>query len=203
MSQMPDDELILLWRQGTSAKPDAAEVARLAARASIVRFDWLIRRRNRLEYLVGFLFLAFLVWNFATGGYDVVGLLSFASVAFWITYLRWYHRDLKLLDPSANGRAYQVSMLARIDKQIRLLGRVRWGSVPLAILNVMVIAEAVRSKMVPPPGMTFVQWLTRVSFAVAVEVAILLGTVWVNERSRWGIPLLLAARARIQGLYEE
>jgi hypothetical protein len=33
MDQMPDDELILLWQQGTSAAPNAEEIARLAARA--------------------------------------------------------------------------------------------------------------------------------------------------------------------------
>jgi len=203
MSQMPDDELILLWRQGTSGEPDAGEVARLAARASTVRFDRTIRWRNRLENIVGFAFLAFLAWRFATGDHDAVGFLTFALVASWIIFLRWYHRDIKLLDPSSDGRAYKAAMLARIDKQIRLLGRVRWTGVPLALLNALVIAEFVWSNNAPPPGMTVVRWLTGIGLGLAIEAAIFLGIVWTNERSRWGIPGLLSIRGKIQHLYEE
>ena len=42
-----DDELMQLWQQGVSNTPDAAEVARLAARASMRRFDRMIAAAQR------------------------------------------------------------------------------------------------------------------------------------------------------------
>jgi len=203
MRQIPEDELILLWREGTSGAPDAAEVARLAARASTARFDRNVRRRNLVEYIVGLLFMAFLVWSFIKGDRDVVGVLAFVLVASWIVYLRWYHRDFKPLNPASDGRAYQSALIARMDKQIRLLRRVRWLGVPLAFLNALLIAETVRTQHIPPPGMTIVQWLTGISVGLAIEAVVFLGIVWANERSRWGIPLLLSSRETIQRLYEE
>ena len=84
MNQMPDDELILLWQQGTSAEPNAEEVARLAARASMKRFDWIISRRNYREYAVSAVMLILFVSNFFHGDDRVLQAMALAMTCFYV-----------------------------------------------------------------------------------------------------------------------
>jgi len=41
------------------------------------------------------------------------------------------------------------------------------------------------------------------SVGLALEAVVFLGIVLLNERSRWGIPRLRAARAKIEALYKD
>ena len=118
MSQMQNEELMLLWKQGTSGEPVPEEIARLAGRASMRRFDRVIFWRNFREYAAGlFIFVSF-GWLLASGVARALGLIPYVfggavGVEFVLVYLWWQHRELTPLDPSADARAYQAAMLAR------------------------------------------------------------------------------------------
>jgi hypothetical protein len=192
---MNDDELTLLWRNGTSAEPVPEEIARLAGRASIRRFDRRIFWRNFREYAAGMVLFVFFVWQLVTGQARARGMLEYIyggalGVGFVLAYLWWQHRSLSPLDPSADGRAYHAAMLARIDKQIRLLGSVRyWYLLPLYIPGLWVVKQT--WKRDPISAMVF----------LGIYTAVFVFVGWLNER--WGVRKLRAARAKIQELYEE
>jgi len=187
MSSRQDDELTLLWQQGTSAQPNAEEIARLAGRVLMRRFDWAIFRRNFLEYAAGMGGFVFFAWLILKGDkpYDrVQAVTGFLCVGFFLGKLWWEHRGLDPLDASANARAYQAGMLARIDKQIHVLSRAHYWGLPIYI------------------------WLFASGFVYgmsALDVILLsglyLGTAWLN--SRWGVRRLQEQRLRIQRLYED
>jgi 4-hydroxybenzoate polyprenyltransferase len=112
------------------------------------------------------------------------------GVGFVLAYLWWRHRDLRPLDPSADARVYQAAMLARIDKQIRLLGSVRyWYLLPLYIPGLWVIKQ------------TWKQDPIRAVLNLGIYTGVFAFVGWLNER--WGVRRLQAQRAKIQGLYEE
>ena len=125
-----DDELMQLWQQGVSSTPDGGEVARLAARASMRRFDRLIARRNVIESLAAVGVMTFFGWNIAMGHARAANALSFACVAFVVAYLWWRHRHTVALDPAANAEAYHAALVAGIDGQIDLLRTVWSGPAP-------------------------------------------------------------------------
>jgi hypothetical protein len=195
MNPMKDDELMLLWRQGTSAEPIPAEISRLAGRASIRQFDRVIFWRNFREYAAGLMLFAFFGWLLVTGKARALGMLQFVyggalGVGFVLAYLWWRHRDLTPLDPSAGARVYQAAMLARIDKQIRLLGSVRyWYLLPLYIPGLWVIKQTWKRDPI------------RAVLGLGIYTGVFVFVGWLNER--WGVRRLQAQRAKIQGLYEE
>ena len=190
MSQMQDDELTLLWRQGTSAEPDPVEIARLAGRASIRRFDRAIFWRNFGEYAAGVVLFAVFGWNLAIGRSVAFNIVAAVCVAFVLGYLWWQHRDFAPLDPSSDARVYHAAMLARIDKQVRLLGSYRfWYLMPLSLPFVWGIFQNANDD------------LSTIEWNLVVFAALFAGAAWLNES--WGIRRLRAERARIEGLYEE
>jgi hypothetical protein len=192
MSSMQDNELTLLWQQGTSGAPDPEEISRLAGRASMSRFDRAIFWRNFREYAACLVLLFICGWNIVTGEDRGLGLLGIVCVGFIIGYMWWQHRDLVPLDPSADARAYQAAMLARIDKQIRLLGSVRyWYILPLAIWLLWVVLEDMNKR--PLAGVV----------ELMMVVGMFAAGAWLNERSRWGVPMLRTVRAKIEALYDE
>jgi hypothetical protein len=186
---MKDDELTLLWRQGASAEPVPEEIARLAGRASMRRFDRFIFWRNFGEYAAGLLGFVFLGWLIVQGE-RLNGLIGFVCVGFVLGYLWWQHRDLKPLDPSADARVYQAAMLARIDNQIRLLGSFRYWGLPTYVFLLWM-------------GYAHSEPLLATVRDLVLLASLYVGVVWLNERSRWGVPRLRTERARIQGLYED
>lgn len=189
MSSMNDDELTLLWRQGTSAEPDPDEIARLAGRASMRRFDRRIFWRNLLEYAAGLFLLVTFARAIVIGDDRPLSLLAFVCIGFVMVYLWLQHRGLTPLDPSADARAYQAAMLARIDKQIRLLGTYRyWYLLPIYIIFLWWFGSIVRDH----PLLAVLQ--------LAVNTAVCVGAAWLNER--WGVRKLRAERAKVEGLYE-
>jgi hypothetical protein len=192
MSSMKDDELILLWRQGTSAEPNPEEIARLAARASMQRFDRRIFWRNFGEYAAGVVMLPFLIWMIVTDDFIIgraFGLTAIVCVGFTLGYLWWQHRSFAPLDPSADARTYQAAMLARIDKQIWLLSRsAYWYLIPLCLPSLWVVGAL---------------WIFYKAIALATlgfMTLIFIAVGWLNER--WGVRRLQAERAKIEALYE-
>jgi hypothetical protein len=185
-----DDELMLLWQQGTSSAPDAAEVARLASRATMRRFDRLIARRNGVETVAAFGVLVFYGWRLAVGDDRLSNGLSVACVSFVIAYLWWQHRHDTVLDATADAEAYHAALLARLDRQVVLLRTVPyWYLLPLYVPPVLQ-GIALWSKS-PPATVVF----------LAVVTAVYVGIGVLNVRI--GVPRLLAERARLEALYQE
>jgi hypothetical protein len=190
MSQMQDDELTLLWQQGTSGAPDAGEIARLAGRASLKQFDRSLSFRNMGQYAAGLLLLVAFGWNLAVGRSILLSLAAGVCVVVVVGSLWWQHRDLKPLDLSADARAYHSAMLARIDKQLDLLRNSRfWYLMPLCIPSIWAILENPNEDSSDP-------WRDLV-----VVVALFAAAALLNEK--WGIQRLRAERAKIESLYEE
>jgi len=206
MSQMQDDELTLLWRQGTSAKHDNEEIARLAGRASMRRFDRLIFWRNFGEYAAGLVVLVLSACG-VVAGHDpaldpAVDLVTAGCIAFALGSLWWQHRDLAPLDPSADARAYQAAMLARLDKQIRLLGSVRyWYLIPLYLPGLWMVIAILRTH--DTSGLLGKYRPVGAVVYLAIQTVVFVGIAKLSERSRWGIPRLRAERAKIEKLYKD
>ena len=185
-----DDELMQLWQQGVSSSPDGAEVARLAARASMRRFDRLIARRNLAEFLAAAGALAFLGWRIAIGHERIGNALSFASVTFVVAYLWWQHRQGMALDPAADAEAYRVALIAGLDRQVALLRTVwYWYLLPLYVPMVLqAVSVWERSRAAALVFMT-------------VVTAVYVGLGLLNSRA--GVTRLLTERARLEALYQE
>jgi hypothetical protein len=185
-----DDELMQLWQQGVSSTPDGAEVARLAARASMRRFDRLIARRNVIESLAAVGVMTFFGWNIAMGHDQAANALSFGCVSFVIAYLWWRHRHGVALDPAANAEAYHAALVAGLDRQIDLLRTVwYWYLLPL---------------YVPPVLQGVSLWeksRTATVVLMAVVTAVYVGLGVLNTRV--GVKRLLTERARLEALYQE
>ena len=187
MSSTQDDELTLLWQQGISSQPVAEEIARLAARASVRRFDRTIFWRNLTEYVAGLVGAVFFTWLIVKGDkpYDrIQGTAGFLCVGLSLGWLWWEHRELVALDVAADARTYQAILLARIDTQIRVLSRAHYGVLPIYI---WLLASGLVY------GMTILD-MTLLS-------SLYIGAAWLN--SRWGVRWLRRKRLRIERLYED
>jgi len=126
-----DEDLVAYWQQATTDAGDPERQARRLA-AGVTRFDRRILRRNALEYAAC---IALLAWS----GHKAIqgdrhAVVLFAAVSFVMAFMWWVHRGIDAPDPSADGRAYRDALLHRIDRQIRLLSRVRyWYLLPLYV----------------------------------------------------------------------
>jgi hypothetical protein len=181
--------LTLLWQHGTSAAPDAAEISRLAGLASMKRFDRSIFRRNFGEYSAGLVLLFYFGWNLSAGRSVAFSLVASVCVLVVLGSLCWQHRNLRLLDPSADARAFHAAMLARIDKQLLLLGHRFWYLMPLCIPFFWGILSDTNDSS---SG-----WVRD----LAVLAALFAAAAWLNEN--WGVRRLREERAKIERLYEE
>ena len=185
-----DDELMQLWQQGVSRAPDGAEVARLAARASMRRFDRLIARRNVVESLAAAAVMTFFGWNVAVGHDRAANAVSFVCVSFVIVYLWWRHRHTAALDPAADAEAYRSALVTGLDRQIDLLRTVwYWYLLPLYV----------------PPVLQGVSLWEKSRAAtilfMAVVTACYVGLGVLNTRV--AVKRLLTERARLEALYQE
>jgi hypothetical protein len=170
--------------------PDPAEVARLAARASMRRFDRMISRRNVVESVAAAGVLAWFAWGIAAGQDRLANGVSFGCVSFVIAYLWWQHRHAIALDATADAEAYHAALLARLDRQIALTRTVPyWYLLPLYVPPVLQAVPLWHKS----PAATIVY----LAFVTAVYVA--LGVLNV----RVGVARLMAERARLDALYQE
>jgi hypothetical protein len=185
-----DDELMLLWQQGASNTPDAAEVARLAARASMRRFDRLVARRNVFETVAACGVLLFFGWRLAAGDDRVTNGVSFACVSFVMAYLWWQHRHETIVDATADAGAYHAALMARLDRQIGLLRTMPyWYLLPLYVPPVLQGAPLWPKS--PAGAIVYLVVVTAVYVAIGV----------LNVRV--GVARLRAERARLEALYQE
>jgi hypothetical protein len=184
-----NDELAQLWQEVASEETDPREVARLAARATMTRFDKTIFWRNVREYAAGGVLLGVYGWLGIRSDQHVEYSIAFASVGFVMVYLWWKHRRIQRLDPSADAHTYQAAMLVRVEDQIRLLRSIRyWYLAPLYV----------------PPLLQFLQLARKGHwFVAAIGLVIVTALYWflavLNERI--AAPKLVEERNRIEALY--
>ena len=188
-SDFPADDLVRLWQESLLPAPDPSRLTDQLARMAVGRFDRVVFWRNAREYVAVVAVMAFAIWRWTAGDERLqMGTLVLAA-GFVGGYLWWQHRRLPRLDPGAPARAYQAALLARIDRQIALVGSVRyWYLLPLYVL---VAVQAIH--------------LWRVQQRMAAVLTLLIVAVlyallaYVNERLAVG--LLRAQRARVSALY--
>lgn len=184
-----NDELMALWQESTRPAPDRTEIARLAGRAAMNRFDRAIRSRNLREYAAGFIVVAFFGWQLAHGRFVGLDLAAIAAVLFVLGFLWSHHRNIAPLDPTARASDYQAAMLSRIDSQIRLLSSIRyWYLLPFYVPIVWVTVLVSRRSLVVA-GLFFV--LSTLLYAAIA---------WLNEKI--GVRHLIRQRAQIEALLE-
>ncbi len=184
-----NDELMLLWQQGASQEPDAAEVARLAGRASVVRFEKRIFWRNMREYLAGAVVLIAGIRGLWRGPYVAGPISMIAGVLFVMVYLWRSHRNDVPLDAAADARAYHAAMLEKLDRQILLLSKVRYWYVLPCYLPMLVFTLSNPN----PVGQKVVGLGIATLFCGFV--------IWLNER--FAVGKLKVQREKIEALYKE
>ena len=184
------DELMLLWQEATQSELDPEEVARLAGRATVARFDSRIAMRNVREYGASALVLlaagVMLIWTKER----IFPLLLVAGVTFVVVYLWTKHRSLTPLDPSADAKSYRAAMLTRIDQQMGLLSSIRyWYLLPLYIPALWQVAST---------------WRRSPAAAIFVWVTVTASFAWVARlNERIGITRLKAEREKLEALYKD
>ena len=107
------------------------------------------------------------------------------GAAFVAAYLWSQHRRLLRLDPTATARDYQAAPLARIDRQIALLGGVRyWYLLPLYVPVLFQVAHTWQAHQRAAAVLVLV-----------VVTALYAGLAYVNERL--AVNYLKQERARV------
>ena len=185
------DDLVRLWRDSLMPSPDPERLASQLARLALRRFDSHILWRNFREYAAALAVVGFGVWRFLAGDDRLqVGAIVFGA-AFVAGYLWFQHRRLPRLDPAATAHDYQAALLARIDRQIALLGGVRyWYLLPLYVPVLVQVVHAWQAH----------QRVAAVSMLVVVT-AFYAALAHVNERL--AVNHLKEERARVASLYED
>jgi uncharacterized membrane protein YfcA len=184
------DDLVRLWRESLMPSPDPERLANQLARLALRRFDRVVSWRNVREYAAALAVVGFAAWRFVAGDDPLqAGAIVFGA-AFVAAYLWSQHRRLPRLDPTATARDYQAALLARIDRQIALLGGVRyWYLLPLSVPVLIQVAHAWQAH----------QRVAAVLMLVVVT-ALYAGLAYVNERL--AVNHLNEERARVASLYE-
>ena len=185
------DDLVRLWRESLLPSPDPEPVARQLAGLALRRFDSRVVWRNVREYLAALAVVSFGIWRILAGDDPVPAGVLVAGTVFVAFYLWLQHRRLPRLDLAASARDYQAALLGRIDRQVALLGSVRyWYLLPLYVPVLFQVAHAWQAHQ-------------RVAalFVLVVVTALYAGLAYVNERL--AVRHLLAERARVAALYED
>jgi uncharacterized membrane protein YbaN (DUF454 family) len=183
------DDLVRLWRESLLPSPDPERLANQVARLALRRFDRVVSWRNVREYAAALAVVGFAVWRFMAGDDFLQAGAIVGGTAFVAAYLWFQHRRLPRLDPAASGRDYQAALLARIDRQIALLGSVRyWYLLPLYVPVLVQVVHA---------------WQTHQRAAavlmLVVVTALYAALAHVNERL--AVNHLKEERARVASLY--
>lgn len=189
-SEFVADDLVRLWRESVVPGPDPERLTNDLARLAVRRFDRAIFSRNAREYAGVLAAMAFGAWRWTVGDDPVEAIALTIGAAFVGAYLWYRHRQLPAPDPAASAREFQAALLTRIDRQIALLGSVRyWYLLPLYI---PVLAQVAHT------------WLAHQRLAaiviLVVVTAIYAAIAWLNERL--AVNFLRDNRARVAALYE-
>ena len=185
------DDLIRLWRESLLPSPDPERLANQLARLALRRFDRSVSWRNLREYAAALAVVGFGVWRFMAGDDRLQAGAIVCGAAFVAAYLWFQHRRLPCLDPTATARDYQAALLARVDRQIALLGGVRyWYLLPLYVPVLFQVAHTWQAHQRAAAVLVLV-----------VVTALYAGLAYVNERL--AVSYLKEERARVASLYED
>lgn len=189
-----------MWQESTYPRPaDTAELAR-TIKATIHQFDRSIFWRNARDYSAGGVTLmVFAAAAVSHSPYVPLPLFGMAAVAFFLGYLGWKHRDVHDPDPLADARAYQAALLARFDRQVRLLRNARyWYFLPLYlwILGATVVNLLHRPARVSP-------WAHAVGLVAGLGIvtAVFIWLARFNER--YAVRLISEAKKEAESLLSE
>ncbi len=182
---MSDQEWSELWRQDEPPVPDTEALVRdLAAMSEKLRRR--TRNRNLREYGAGIFVAAVLSPMLFHPRLWLVALAGILVTAGVLGYLWLQHRDEKPADQSMDSAAYGRRLLASYDRQIRLLGSVKyWYVAPIwawLMLVTFVTAGGRTATAVRFCGMT--------AFCGFI--------VWLNES--YGVRKLRAERERVESM---
>jgi hypothetical protein len=185
------DDLVRLWRESLLPTSDPERLARELARMTLRGFDRHIVWRNLREYAAALAVVGFGAWRLLAGDDPLPTAVLIGGVAFVAGYLWVQHRRLPRPDPAAKARHYQAALLARIDRQIVLLGSVRyWYLLPLYLPVLVQVASAWQASH------------RALAIAMLVVVTALYAALaYVNERL--AVSHLKQERARISALYDD
>lgn len=157
--------------------------------ASIGQFDRTISWRNLREYAVGGALMVYFLWQAihpTVPGFAALPVAGLVAMSFVMIYLWRSQRKNPPIDPSADAVSYQAALLARYDRQIKLLGTVKyWYVLPIylwLLLNLAFIASL---------GWRIIFFLLVSVFAVFVA--------WLNEG--YAVRKLRAKRADAEALF--
>jgi len=196
-----DKELQQVWQEFACSQPsDPAEIARTIAH-TVRQFDRKIFWRNFREYAAGGV-VAIVFAGSAAFGYErivPVPLIGLAAISFVMGYLWWKHHDLQPLDPTADARVYKAALLARYDRQIRLLRGVRyWYFLPL---YVWILAATVVNALHRPPHLSPLAHAIMVAVSLVAVTAVFIWLARLNHRYASG--RLAEAKKRAESLFFE
>lgn len=174
-----------MWQESSLPAPfDSAGLAREIAEQA-AHFDRKIFWRNFREYAASGIFAAMMLFNLPYPERRILAITGIAAVAFVSFYLWRSHRRKLDPDPGADARSYQAALLARFDRQIRLLQRVKyWYVLPLyAWILLAIVSSRPSAARIP----TLIGATALAGFIV-----------WLNER--YAVRKLLEQRERAEAL---
>jgi hypothetical protein len=179
-----DKELQKMWQESTYSQPgDPSEVARRIA-DRVLQFDRNIFWRNLREYAAGWVMMIVFAYGAVFNHGRVVSLIGLVAMSFVVACLWWQHRDLRPLDPSADARGYQAALLARFDRQIRLLRTARyWYFLPMYI---WVLAATTVLALHRPPHLSPLAHAVGLAIGLGVVTATFAWLSRLNQRAAEG-----------------
>jgi uncharacterized membrane protein YbaN (DUF454 family) len=159
------------------------------ARLALRRFDSHILWRNFREYAGAVAVVGFGVWRFMARDDRLQASAIVGAAAFVAGYLWFQHRRLPRLDPTATARDYQAALLGRLDRQIALLGSVRyWYLLPLYVPVLIQVAHAWQAHQ-------------RVAAVLMLVVVTAFYAALAHVNERLAVNHLKEERARVASLY--
>ena len=170
-----EKELMKMWQETTFPGDNGQLAKKIAER--IGRFDRTIFWRNLREYAAGAVLLVYFSWQTirpAASGFPILPVTGLAVVSFVLIYLWRSQRKNPPLDPAADAVSYQTALLARYDRQIKLLATVKywyvlpiylWLLLNLALVPALSLSGRVTAFLLVSAFAAFVAWLNE-GFAV-------------------------------------
>ncbi len=184
-----EKELMKMWQETTLPGDNGQLAKKIAARVG--KFDRMISWRNLREYAAGAVLVVYFLWQTirpATPGFPILPVTGLVVVNFVLIYLWRSQRKNPPLDPAADAVSYQTALLARYDRQIKLLATVKYWYVLPIYLWLLLNLALVPARSLSGRVITF--------FIVSAFAAFV---AWLNEG--YAVRKLRAKRAEAEALF--
>jgi hypothetical protein len=163
------------------------------AKRRTAEFDRLIRRRNLREICGAIVVAVFFAWTAVKTDAALarIGMIVISISMVWIIgYMLRFGREPEAPDASADAETYRLALIARHDRQIRLLRNVKvWYLLPPYLGMLLLSVSSFLDR--PHPG-----WAAYIS--PIIMTAVYAGIWWLNEV--YAVGKLRAARDRLTAL---